>query len=166
MRTLLKFIIGACIFCCVQFAVLLYLSTALQVDGSTAHSDQIVRKRSPKLLHETLENQPIWKTRLPDSPDGELSLRGLSQVQRTLFDEGMGLRSGMMLDQSGVFRCDGGKVVLDLGSVNDDYCDCNDHTDEPATAACYNVSFYRFSLFLSLSLSFSLSLESPLSTAF
>eukprot|EP00116_Pleurobrachia_bachei_P006761 sb/3467023/ len=138
MRTLLKFIIGACVFCCVQFAVLLYLSSSLQLDGST-NSNEGVRKRSPKLIQETFDNQPIWKTRLPDSPDVEVPLRGLSQVQMKLFKEGMGLQSGLWLDKSGVFKCDEGKVVLDLASVNDDYCDCEDHTDEPATAACYNL---------------------------
>ena len=115
------------------------------MDGSTPHSDQGVRKRSPKLIEETFENLPIFKTRLPDTPNGgDVSLGGLSQVQMRLFKEGMGLRSDLNLDQSGMFRCDGGKVVLDLASVNDDYCDCEDHTDEPATAACYNVSFRAF----------------------
>ena len=39
------------------------------------------------------------------------------------------------------FVCDGGAVVLDMSAVNDDYCDCEDGTDEYGTAACNNGVF-------------------------
>jgi hypothetical protein len=32
--------------------------------------------------------------------------------------------------------CDGGATTLRVESLNDDYCDCADRTDEPGTAAC------------------------------
>mmetsp|Transcript_1190 Transcript_1190/g.1866 ORF Transcript_1190/g.1866 Transcript_1190/m.1866 type:complete len:480 (+) Transcript_1190:60-1499(+) len=34
------------------------------------------------------------------------------------------------------FRCDNGERELALEAVNDDYCDCDDGTDEPGSAAC------------------------------
>ena len=44
------------------------------------------------------------------------------------------------------FVCDDGAVVLDLSAVNDDYCDCEDGTDEYGTAACNNGLFTCISL--------------------
>ena len=40
-----------------------------------------------------------------------------------------------------IFVCDGGEVVLPLSAVNDDYCDCEDGTDEYGTSACSNGQF-------------------------
>ena len=40
------------------------------------------------------------------------------------------------------FSCDNGDVVLPLSSLNDDYCDCNDGSDENKTNACYNGKFF------------------------
>jgi len=34
------------------------------------------------------------------------------------------------------FTCDGGSRELSVAAVNDDYCDCDDGSDEPGTAAC------------------------------
>lgn len=38
------------------------------------------------------------------------------------------------------FTCDNGRVIRD-SAVNDDYCDCQDGSDEPLTNACENGSF-------------------------
>eukprot|EP01031_Cornospumella_fuschlensis_P026040 gene26040-31442_t len=40
------------------------------------------------------------------------------------------------------FVCDGGKVILNPSSINDDYCDCQDGSDEPGTSACSNGVYY------------------------
>lgn len=38
-----------------------------------------------------------------------------------------------------VLSCDGGKNVLKVDRMNDDYCDCNDGLDEPGTSSCASV---------------------------
>ena len=134
MRILLKVFLGASLFFLIQFIALLYISSVLQQDVSS--SSEPVRKISPKLdLREvsSVGKAVNWKTRLPEV---NVSLAGLSVLQVKLLKERTGLRGNLRLDH-GVFRCDGNSVALDLSSVNDNYCDCADHSDEPATSACY-----------------------------
>ncbi|KAL8582092.1 hypothetical protein ACOMHN_004012 [Nucella lapillus] len=40
------------------------------------------------------------------------------------------------------FMCISSKQIVPWDYVNDDYCDCEDGSDEPGTAACPNGSFY------------------------
>ena len=41
-----------------------------------------------------------------------------------------------------VFVCFDGSASIPGNAVNDDYCDCNDGSDEPGTSACANSQFY------------------------
>ncbi|XP_045182305.2 glucosidase 2 subunit beta-like [Mercenaria mercenaria] len=45
-------------------------------------------------------------------------------------------------DSSGNFQCVQSKKVIPFSSVNDDYCDCDDGSDEPGTSACPESRFY------------------------
>lgn len=41
-------------------------------------------------------------------------------------------------DSRGMFSCVDTRVKIPFGRVNDDYCDCEDGSDEPGTSACNN----------------------------
>jgi len=45
-------------------------------------------------------------------------------------------------NEMGLFACFDGELSITWSSVNDDYCDCNDGSDEPGTGACPNTRFY------------------------
>lgn len=47
-----------------------------------------------------------------------------------------------LADKNNKFTCLVEKELIDFEKVNDDYCDCNDGTDEPSTDACPNGVFY------------------------
>lgn len=40
------------------------------------------------------------------------------------------------------FQCKDGSLTVPITSLNDDFCDCNDGSDEPGTSACSNGRFY------------------------
>lgn len=41
----------------------------------------------------------------------------------------------------GQFICRDGILNISWSAVNDDYCDCNDGSDEPGTGACANTRY-------------------------
>ena len=43
---------------------------------------------------------------------------------------------------SGKFHCLDGSATIPSDQVNDDFCDCDDGSDEPGTSACSNATFY------------------------
>lgn len=45
-------------------------------------------------------------------------------------------------NENGKFQCLVNGKFIDFVKVNDDYCDCEDGTDEPGTDACPNGKFY------------------------
>lgn len=44
--------------------------------------------------------------------------------------------------EDGTFKCIYSQELIEYQQINDDYCDCNDGTDEPGTNACANGKFY------------------------
>uniref|UniRef100_A0A0N4ZNG2 Glucosidase 2 subunit beta n=1 Tax=Parastrongyloides trichosuri TaxID=131310 RepID=A0A0N4ZNG2_PARTI len=56
---------------------------------------------------------------------------------------GVSLKDAPLYDEAeGKFQCLDGSKTIPFEAVNDDYCDCNDGSDEPGTSACPNGKFY------------------------
>jgi protein kinase C substrate 80K-H len=52
------------------------------------------------------------------------------------------LEAALYQPVNGKFTCADGSLTIPFERVNDDYCDCDDGSDEPGTAACPNGVFY------------------------
>ncbi|XP_077549826.1 glucosidase 2 subunit beta isoform X2 [Haemaphysalis longicornis] len=55
---------------------------------------------------------------------------------------GVSLEHASLYDRTKNFTCFDGWSEIDFSMVNDDYCDCEDGSDEPGTAACNNGKFH------------------------
>lgn len=51
-------------------------------------------------------------------------------------------QSKYIADSQGQFWCLSSSLALPFSRLNDDYCDCEDGSDEPSTSACTAGSFY------------------------
>jgi protein kinase C substrate 80K-H len=59
-------------------------------------------------------------------------LRGLDPAKAALYAP----------NAANTFRCLDGSKEIRYNQLNDDYCDCQDGSDEPGTSACHNATFY------------------------
>lgn len=55
---------------------------------------------------------------------------------------GVSPKDAQFYDPMKDFPCFDGSQIIPFSLVNDDYCDCQDGSDEPGTSACYNGSFH------------------------
>uniref|UniRef100_A0A023FNI9 Glucosidase 2 subunit beta n=1 Tax=Amblyomma cajennense TaxID=34607 RepID=A0A023FNI9_AMBCJ len=55
---------------------------------------------------------------------------------------GVALKHASLYDRTKNFTCFDGRKDLTFSMVNDDYCDCDDGSDEPGTSACINGRFH------------------------
>ncbi|XP_077965895.1 glucosidase 2 subunit beta-like [Styela clava] len=69
---------------------------------------------------------------------------GIVQAQLSKVDRprGVSLTKKVFYDPNKNFACFDGSRTIPFSQVNDDYCDCNDGSDEPGTSACPNGQFH------------------------
>ncbi|KXS16355.1 hypothetical protein M427DRAFT_134363 [Gonapodya prolifera JEL478] len=68
----------------------------------------------------------------------EHQLRGIPPSKYDLYKPQPDPKNGTQM----TFVCLSGKQRIPLSALNDDYCDCDDGSDEPGTSACPNSQFY------------------------
>ena len=51
-------------------------------------------------------------------------------------------RAAFYQPKNGQFTCLDGSATIPYDQVNDDFCDCDDGSDEPGTSACSNGMFH------------------------
>ncbi|CAL4106403.1 unnamed protein product [Meganyctiphanes norvegica] len=71
-----------------------------------------------------------------------LGLAKSVKASEVLRPRGVPLSKTSFYDPSRDFRCLDGSGTIPFNYVNDDYCDCQDGSDEPGTAACPNGQFH------------------------
>jgi len=71
-----------------------------------------------------------------------LMLMSLMSVSKCIRPRGVRPELASMYNPGQDFKCFDASNVISFSKVNDDYCDCEDGSDEPGTSACDNARFY------------------------
>jgi protein kinase C substrate 80K-H len=81
------------------------------------------------LFNRPASSQDVSNTNKPVLVDRPSTIRGVPDNFKSKYE-------------SEYFVCDAGTKVFSKSVVNDEFCDCDDGTDEPGTSSCPNSSFY------------------------
>ncbi|XP_050293585.1 glucosidase 2 subunit beta [Anthonomus grandis grandis] len=81
-----------------------------------------------------LSNESVSIVNSIDEPNTE---NKLTLIRGTHFNE-----KKFYTSNNGKFTCIKSGELIDFSKINDDYCDCEDSSDEPGTNACPDALFY------------------------
>ncbi|KAH9628104.1 hypothetical protein HF086_018320 [Spodoptera exigua] len=116
--------------CMVICFILYQLYFFLTITSETGNTNRVVPVFN--LVHEKVESF----THLKSEEDKFINTNGL--IHGVLYSQMARYRP----DQQNEFSCLKSNQKIPFEQVNDDYCDCDDGTDEPSTNACINGTFY------------------------
>lgn len=94
----------------------------------------------PVHLHKT-DNHEETSTRAGILPrDEQFGVHGSRRIRGVLMED----VKRYIPDSHGNFRCIHSSEEISYSHVNDDYCDCQDGSDEPSTSACHNGRYETY----------------------
>jgi len=136
-QNLVSFIMVACIFLFFQASIMKNLQRTQMMllnSGSEAHNKMKYKNIAPNFVppqrvHPRFKNK--FHKEIGIKVNGTL-LRGVKKDRRKLY----------LPDDHFKFNCLDGNGSISFNFVNNDFCDCNDGSDEPGTSACKNGRFY------------------------
>lgn len=136
-RILLFIACGAVLFFLMQFFALKVLNMSAKKNARMAVVSGIVM--------ESEHNKPVEFDQTIDEKKEESLLRDKLLVLKNLsLPRGVHSEKAKLYhpDKDNMFHCIKSQKRIHFSRVNDDYCDCEDSSDEPGTSACPDALFY------------------------
>ena len=137
MKKVYKVLIGLASFIVCQVIVFFALNTDHPIKNAVPHQHDNSKPTENQVVPNKNPDKPAAKEIAKVNDSSQLEL---TEVQLFLLKHHTGQTVPYNVIDNSSIKCDKDRV-LPLKFLNDDYCDCSDHTDEPATSACYQVSY-------------------------
>ncbi|XP_061189352.1 glucosidase 2 subunit beta-like [Saccostrea echinata] len=136
-RIIVLAVIAAGIFMTFQFFSLEALFYAQKRAAVRSYSYINENERKENLVKE-FNNEEVVTVNVKEPNE----INHLIKTPRGVHKDDMHLYTVVQQDEREMFRCVKSRRLIPYSWINDDYCDCEDSSDEPGTSACPNGRFY------------------------
>jgi len=121
-RPLVSFVLVALIVVCFQIILMVLFSEQQAQEASKPRYDRRARNKVAKVALVT---------------KNKISSRGLGKILGVKEED----QNLYLPTSQGEFNCLHSQQIIEYSRLNDDYCDCEDGSDEPSTSACPSSTF-------------------------